>query len=152
MNAQPFFNLDGSPWVPVKDGNDTARAIFDRHYSRYHYADGRDPKLFVGPGEKTVLLTPCARAVFVWRKFKSKNGETGINCALFRNEGAGLSSALIIAADAIADDRWPGERRYTYVDPRKVRSTNPGCCFKQAGWQFCGITKARRLHILERLP
>lgn len=149
MNAvQPF--LFGESWVPVRDGNATARAIFDRHYSRYRYADGRDPALFVGPGEKLVLLWPDARALFVWRRFRSADGQQGINCAIFRNEGAGLASDLVRAADALADARWPGERHFTYVNPRKVRSCNPGCCFLKAGWRRCGITKHRKLLILER--
>ena len=72
---QPFlFPPPIGDWVEVKDGNDTARAIFEEHYSRYRYADGRKPLLFVGPGEKMVLLTPDASAVFAWRKFKSADG------------------------------------------------------------------------------
>lgn len=139
-------------WVPVLDGNDEARALFDRHYSRYVYADGRQPLLFMGPGEKLVLMTSCGRALFGWRKFISADGQQGINCAMFRNEGQpDLNSvALIRMADAIADSRWPGQRHYTYVNPRKVRSQNPGCCFKLAGWRSCGVTKKRKLHILER--
>lgn len=149
MAAQLAFNL--SVWLPVRDGNDTARGLFDRHYSRYVYRDGRRPKLFVGPGEKTVLVTPDARAVFVWRKFKSADGQDGVNCAVFRNEGAGLSSFLILEAEQIAWERWPGERLYTYVNPRKIRSSNPGYCFLKAGWQKCGITKKRKYLILEKL-
>ncbi len=61
------------------------------------------------------------------------------------------ASELIREADELADRRWPGERHFTYVNPRAVRSSNPGYCFKQAGWRFCGITKRRRLHILERV-
>ena len=149
MNTQPFLFGDG--WIEVRDGNDTARNIFDRHYSRYRYADGRKPLIFVGPGEKMVLLTPDALALFVWRKFISADGQQGINCAIFRNEGPKQSSELIRQADALADERWPGERHYTYVNAKKIRSTNPGCCFKMAGWRFCGMTKRRGYHILERL-
>lgn len=148
MNIQPF--LFGDTWVEVKDGNDTARAIFDRHYSRKRYADGRLPLLFVGPGEKMVLMTPDARAIFAWRRFISGDGQEGINCAIFRNEGAGLSSDLVIAADKLADERWPGQRHFTYVNPRKVRSANPGYCFIRAGWRKCGVTKWNKLLILER--
>lgn len=148
MNLQPFLFGDG--WIEVKDGNDTGRAIFDRHYSRYHYADGRKPLLYVGPGEKMVLLWHDARALFVWRKFISGDGQQGINCAIFRNEGAGLASHLIQQADALADARWPGERHFTYVNPRAVRSRNPGYCFLLAGWRRCGITKRRKYLILER--
>lgn len=145
---QPFLPT-GETWIVVLDGNDAARSVFDRHYSRRRTSTSR---LMVGPGEKLVLMTPCARAIFAWRKFISDAGEAGVNCAIFRNEGAGLSSDLVRAADAIADARWPGERHYTYVDPRRVRSTNPGCCFKIAGWRFCGTTRKRKLHILERGP
>ena len=150
MNAvQPF--LFGDVWIEVKDGNDTARAIFDRHYSRHCYADGRKPRLFVGPGEKMVLLSPCAFAVFVWRKFISADRQQGVNCAVFRNEGRDRSSDLICAAMRIAWQRWPNERLYTYVNPARIRSANPGYCFKKAGWRFCGRSK-KGLHILEALP
>jgi hypothetical protein len=147
----PFLELD--TWITIADGNNEARALFDRHYSRHRYADGRKPKQFVGPGGKLVLTTPCRRAIFVWRKFISDNGQDGINCAVFRTEIPSEqieASELIRAADAIADRRWPGERHYTYVDPRKVRSTNPGYCFIMAGWRRCGVTKRRKLLIFER--
>lgn len=143
--------------MEIMDGDDAARELFDRHYSRYRYADGRKPKLFVGPGEKMVLTTPCRRALFVWRKFISADGQDGINCAIFRNEGAGLSSELIIAADALADARWPGERHFTYVSAgatasRRSKAAPPGACFVHAGWKVCGTTKRRKLTILERTP
>lgn len=151
MGEQPFLPFVlGVGWIEVRDGDDTGRSLFDRHYSRYRYKDGRKPKLFVGPGEKLVMLTPCARALWVWRKFRSADDQAGVNCAIFRNEGAGLSSELVRAADYIADARWPGERHYTYVNPRRVRSTNPGFCFLAAGWRRCGITKTRKYLILER--
>lgn len=146
-------------WIEVKDGNDTARDIFSQHYSRYIYADGRQPKLFVGPGEKLVV-TPSAEAVFAWRKFISADGQQGVNCAIFRNEGAGLSSDLIQEADRLAWERWPGERLFTYVNSRKIRpKRDPGRCFLRAGWNYLTdedgkpqLTKARRLHILEIHP
>jgi hypothetical protein len=150
---QPFLPLlPDAVWFVVRDGDPTARTLFRRHYSYRAYADGRDPQLFVGPGEKLVLLTPCARALFVWRRFQCGGGQQGVNCAIFRNEGVALSSVLIREADAVADARWPGERHYTFVNPRKVRSTNPGFCFLAAGWRRCGITKWNRLLILERPP
>lgn len=137
-------------WIEVKDGNDTARDIFDGHYSRYFYADGRKPKLFVGPGEKMILVTPEADALFVWRKFISGDGQQGVNCAVFHNSSNRLSSELILEAERLAFERWPGERFYTYVNPHKVRSVNPGCCFKKAGWRRCGVTKHRKLLIFEK--
>jgi len=151
-HIQPF--LFGSGWIEVKDGNDTARAIFDQHYSRYHYRDGRKPLLFVGPGEKLVLMTADADALCVWRKFISNDDQEGVNCAVFRREGGHVASDLLRQAMGAAWRRWPGERLYTYVDPVAVkptmRASRPtwGHCFYQAGWTFAGLTK-KRLHILE---
>lgn len=140
-------------WVPILDGDPHAAAMYERHYSSAKSIAQRRERgtlLIAGPGSKLVLATPCRRALFVWRKFRSMDAQEGINCAVFRNEGAGLSSDLIRAADVIADQRWPGERHYTYVNPRAVRSANPGFCFLQAGYRRCGVTKARKLLILER--
>lgn len=155
MNLQPFMFGDG--WIEVKDGNDTVRAIFDRHYSRYVYKDGRKPKIFVGPGEKMVLMTADAGAICVWRKFISRDGQQGVNCAVFRREAGEVASELLLKAMDIAWQRWPGERLYTYVDPLGVpptmRASRPtwGHCFYQAGWRFCGLS-SKRLHILEVVP
>ncbi len=76
-------------WRSVKDGDPIALKIYERHYSCYHYKDGRVRKLFCGPGEKTVLLTHENNALFVWRKFIDDSGQKGVNCAVFRNDGRG---------------------------------------------------------------
>jgi hypothetical protein len=152
MLAQPFL-LPAGLWTEVYDGNATAFQLFRRHYS--FSRSKRVPEWetrIAGPGEKMVLLTPDARALFVWRKFISKDQQAGINCAIFRNESAHLSSALIRAAMALAWARWPASRFYTYVNPRKVASPNPGYCFLRAGWRRCGVTKTRRLLVLEVTP
>lgn len=137
-------------WWLTKDGDEQAKRFFDRHYSRRVYRDGRKPKLFVGPGEKLVLRTWACDAIFVWRRFIDDTGQTGVNCAVFRNESQTRSSELVRQADAIADFCWPGMRHYTFVDAGRIRSTNPGACFKHAGWNACGRTKGG-LVILERL-
>ena len=139
-------------WYSVKDGDPMARYLFDRHYSRHFYKDGRRPKLFVGPGTKMVLMTTDGRALFVWRKFKSDDDQQGVNCAIFRNEGELLSSDLILEAERIAWQKWPGERLFTYVNPKRIKSSNPGYCFKKAGWVVCGETKVNKLIIMEKLP
>lgn len=144
-------DVEQKVWQQTRDGDHKARRIFLRHYSYRPYKDGRYPKLFVGPGEKMVLITWSLDALFVWRKFICGDGQQGVNCAVFRNEGPYLSSDLIREADALADERWPGERHYTYVNPRKIASRNPGYCFEMAGWRKCGITKWRKLIILEKL-
>lgn len=150
----PIVLPGGGHWVQVQDGDPAARALSRRHYSYRPYRDGRDPKKFVGPREHIVLITPDARALFVWRRFMipSRDGQQGVCCSVFRNESGILSSDLILEAEEWAWRRWPRERLYTYVNPRKIRSTNPGYCFKAAGWRSCGVTKWNRLIILEKLP
>lgn len=122
-------------WWLTKDGDLTLLTLYERHYSCYRYQDGRERSQFVGPGECVVLRTDEGDAGFVWRKFIDDSGQRGVNCAFFRNESRYTSSELVRQADAIADLVWPGQRHYTYVDPEKVRSTNPGFCFMAAGWR-----------------
>lgn len=138
-------------WWITNDGDEVCRAMYDRHYSSYHYKDGRKPKKMLGPGEYILLRTWEGNAVFAWRRFRDASGQQGVNCAFFRNESDHISSQLIRQADVIADFCWPGLRHYTYVNAKHVRSENPGCCFKAAGWQECGRTKTRNLVILQRL-
>ena len=147
-------------WLIVKDGDSRVSDIYKRHYSCYQYADGRrnntanrNRHLVMGPGEKLVLMTGDCKAIFGWRKFIDAAGQEGVNCSFFRNEGAYdgmLSSQLILAAEKLAAAKWPNERLYTYVAAGKVKSTNPGYCFKMAGWKPCGHTKTRGLLILEK--
>lgn len=144
-------------WWLTKDGDAACLALYDRHYAARRYADGRVRRLFCGPGDKLVLRTAAGDAFFVWRGFlddcrDARTGarQDGINCAAFRNEGTAQSSELIRQADQIADVVWPGRRHYTYVNPRRVRSGNPGYCFLCAGWHRCGRT-ANGLIVLERV-
>lgn len=147
MNA-----LVGGHWLAVKDGDDRARSLYRRHYSWPRHVRSANYSKFTGPGEYMLLLTADAAAVWLWRIERyRKDGQTGINCAVFRNESEVRSSDLIREAVDLAWRRWPGERLWTYVNPRKVRSTNPGACFKHAGWQRCGVSKGG-LVILECLP
>jgi len=149
---QTALRFDEQLWIQVKDANDAARSIFDRHYSR-RQTRRQNEKQFVGPGEPMVLITPNADALFVWRKFINQDNQPGVNCAVFRNEGPYLSSLLIEEACRLAWQKWPGERLYTYVDARKIRSTNPGACFIKAGWtRLKTRTKKRGLVVLEILP
>lgn len=143
-------------WRPSRDGDPIALALYERHYSARAYADGRPRRLFIGPGEKLVLIGHDDRALFAWRRFISRDNQDGVCCSVFRNEGYELSSDLVAEADALADARWPDEtRHFTYVAPLRVRSSNPGYCFKAAGWRTAGWTKGghgrERLVILERI-
>ena len=138
-------------WRLAKDGDPIGLTIHRRHYSHRNYKDGRDPALFVGPGEKLVLIAHDDDGLFVWRKFIDDSGQQGINCAVFRNESPHRASDMILDAETWATDRWPGERLYTYVNARRIRSTNPGYCFLRAGWTRCGVTRGRSaLVILEK--
>lgn len=136
-------------WHVAKDGDPRGLELYERHYSAHKYKDGRIRKLFCGPGEKLVLLTGCGMAIWVWRKFIDDSGQDGVNCAVFRNESGLGGIQLVAEADRVAECRWPGERRYTYVDPTAINSTNPGFVFKANGYRFEGVTKGG-LHILAK--
>ncbi len=144
-------------WLPIKDGDPRAFALYRQHYSYKPYKDGRrqntayrNRHLICGPGEKMLLLSQNSDALFVWRKFIDRSGQNGVNCAVFRNQSNILSSQLILEAETIAQQRWGMTRFYTYVNPRKIKSDNPGYCFLKAGWHRCGLTKVRKLIILDK--
>jgi hypothetical protein len=137
-------------WMETHDADPHARALADRHYSR----KTRGATHFCGPGEKMVLITPDYRALFVWRKNRVRwDGQEGVECTIFRNEGAHISSELIKEAVRLAKKRWPGARLFTYVWPSAIKSTDPGFCFKRAGWRVVGWNrgKRRKLLLLEAL-
>ncbi len=145
-------------WIHVKDGNSIARALFSRHYTYNKKRDqismfwqrNRNYSLIAGPGEKMVLITADESALFVWRKFISMDHQEGVNCAVFRNEGTVLSSDLIRAADALAWERWPGERLYTYrVRTRRAASEILGQMFPTNGWNHFGWTPKRLAYPLK---
>lgn len=136
-------------WWLTKDGDKDCLELYEKHYSCYKYADGRERKLFAGPGEKVVLRTKAGDALFVWRRFIDGSGECGINCAVFRNESKIKSSELIQQADQIAFAVWPCCRHYTYVSASAIASSNPGFCFIKAGWRRLKRTTGSGLRILE---
>ena len=148
-------------WWLTTDQDVGLLAMHARHYSKQAYRDGRGVYQCLGPGEKVPLRThgdrPEPDAIFGWRKFiddciDERTGERqqGVNCAFFRNEGPIRSSDLIRQADAIADCLWIDRRHYTYVNPARIASRNPGYCFLAAGWRRCGRTKGG-LIVLERI-
>lgn len=151
-------------WLPCSDADPRAIAIYRRHYSvRDHSRNHRHG--IGGPGERMVLLTQDCQALWVWRRRPEglavnprgyDDGQRGVMCSVFRNEGPLLSSDLVAEASALAWDRWPGKRLFTYVDGGKTAGRrgkrNPaGYCFRAAGWEECGVTKGG-LVILEKLP
>ena len=141
-----------SYWLPATDGDDRARALYLRHYSsKKNRTPGKTARQFLKPGEKMLLLTVECSAVFAWvRQQYRRDGQEGVECTIFRNEGETLSSVLIREADQLADERWPNVRHFTYVDPSEVESSNPGYCFLQAGWRRVPGETSRGLIVLER--
>lgn len=143
-------------WIGAHDGDRRALGLFKEHYSYRRRASGqsRGNSTFVGQGEKIVLMTVDCRALFVWQfsTVERIGGQEGVRCSVFRNLTPILSSELILEAEQLAWQHWPGERLFTYVNPGKIRSVNPGCCFKKAGWKRCGTNTDGHLIILEKLP
>jgi hypothetical protein len=75
--------------------------------------------------------------------------------SFFRNEGAGLSSDLILAAVGATRTFWhqpPELGMVSFVDASKTRhKRDPGRCYRKAGFQHVGFTKAG-LHVFQMLP
>lgn len=137
-------------WYRFSSSSHDAFAMARQHYSVKH----RHPKCtaLAGPGEKIVLMTSDRKALFIWLYSKYRaDGQDGINCTIFRNESNVLSSVLIEQAMKVAWDKWPERRLFTFVNPTKVSSHNPGYCFKRAGWKTCGMSN-KGLIILESWP
>jgi hypothetical protein len=129
------------------------------HYSR------RTPgsRTFTGVGQEIVLVTECGRAVWACIRQKTPMAvgsgrsrhrkaddakQTDVKARyvwrnmMFRNLGAGLSSELIIEATERTYREWllrygklPDERLRTEIGIKEVRSTNPGFCYRMAGWE-----------------
>ena len=117
------------------------RILADRHYSRRTVG----ARQFCYAGRKLVLRDTRGDVLFVWMwplDEMRMDGQTGYNCAMFRNEGSRRSSEIIDEAEALAFAKWGPNRMYTYVDGRKINSTNPGYCFQKAGWSKSGKSKS----------
>jgi hypothetical protein len=123
-------------------------ALADRHYSRQTVGD----RQFMPPGRTIVIRNQTGTILFGWNwqyAHKRRDRQDGYCCNIFRNESTTRSSEIIRECVAIAFDRWGPDRVFTYVDPTKIRSANPGYCFKQAGWTFLRRTHSG-LHLLAK--
>jgi len=99
-------------------------------------------------GRKLVLRDALGEVLWAWifpDPAMRMDGQTGYNCAIFRNESARRSSDIILEAERHAIDKWGVGRGYTYVDPKKIRSRNPGYCYKVAGWRRVGVSKSGQI-------
>lgn len=120
--------------------------LADRHYSRGKIGSPQ----FAPPGELIVLRDASGLVVFTWVRQQFRLDEQfGYYCSMFRNESPRLSSDIILEAETFAVARWGAGRAFTFIDPRRVASANPGYCFKRAGWKFVGLNPKGQ-HILEK--
>ena len=113
--------------------DDECRQLADHHYSRRTVG----ARQFAYSGRKLVLRNASGSVLWVWMfpdPTMRMDGQTGYNNAIFRNESDRLSSEIVLEAGWHAVQMWGPNRAYTYIDPSKVNSVNPGYCFKQAGW------------------
>jgi hypothetical protein len=135
-------------WLLAESGafDPIGRAIADGHYSR------RTPGApqFMPPGQRFALVSKNARSVWGWWRpnmngsHVARNGLDGWTCTIFRrppkSPGPSASELVLDAERAIAAtgrDCGP-DGLLTYVWDAKVKSENPGYCFKVAGWHTAG--------------
>jgi hypothetical protein len=160
--GQQRFDIDMGPpgwlepigcehWMRSKQGK------YDRigvelvrgHYSR------RKPNSpqFMPPGETIVLVTRDQLSVWGWWRphpksgIQAMNGLDGFTCTVFARHGGTLASELVLDSERALKSLLDASRlaapcgpdgMLTYVERRKVRSTNPGYCYKVAGWRKIG--------------
>lgn len=146
--------LTPMPWRMSWRADPAGRALADRHYNRQQPGT----RQFVPPGRAFVLMAGN-QAVWVtsWpfaRYTKHEWAGAWVN-SLFRNEGAGLSSDLIV--EAVACTRWhwgdpPALGMVTFIDVTEIRhKRDPGRCYRRAGFVPVGHTKGGLL-TLQLLP
>lgn len=127
--------------IPTTHFDAECSFLADRHYSRRTVG----ARQFCYSGRKLVLRNTEGTVLFVWswpREEMRMDGQKGYNCAIFRNESDRLSSDIILEAEVHAFAKWGPNRVFTYVDGRKIKSVNPGFCFKKAGWIKIGMSKS----------
>jgi hypothetical protein len=139
-------------WCASDRADPKAVLLADRHYNRQSIGSPQ----FVPPGRCYVLKHPQAVWVTSWpfaAYVKHAWAGAWVN-SLFRNEGAGLSSALITQAVACTRAIWepPPLGIVSFVDASQVRKKrDPGRCYRKAGWAHVGFT-AGGLWVFQQLP
>jgi hypothetical protein len=144
-----IIGMFGNYWIAVKDTYPPLIDLYRRHYSSLKKPAWVYRQFGIsGNGESLSLCTASGTAGFCWTKQKKRDdGQKGVNCSFFRNEGSLLSSELILEAEFMALNKWPDTVRFfTYIDPLKIRhKRDPGRCFVRAGWKKCGRSKSGKL-------
>jgi hypothetical protein len=120
--------------------------LADRHYNRQKVGSPQ----FVPPGRCLVLFTEKADALWVtswpFAQFVKHAWAGAWMNSLFRREGGAMASDLI--RDAVAATRSvygepPPLGMVSFVDADKTkRKRDPGRCYRRAGFQHVGFTKA----------
>jgi hypothetical protein len=131
-------------WLITDKGDQDVRLLADGHYTRQTPGDVR----FTRNGQNLVFVT--ADLLAGWVTFRPTPGKAvrpdGMDCwecAFFRNTGPNLSSELIREAEALSHALWgppPRDGFVTLVQPGKIQSTNPGCCYLKADWMRAGVS------------
>lgn len=152
-----------SPWLLSSSSDRAALDVVDgtgKHIGKGPHYSRRTPgsKTFTGVGQEIVLVTEDGNAVWAVVRQKTpakrgsgnsrgRTGQPDSNSRyiwrnmVFRNLGAGVSSELIREALAKTYIEWvkrygelPPETLRTEIEIKKVKSRNPGYCYKMAGW------------------
>lgn len=145
--------MNARHWEESWRADPRAAAIADRHYNRQKIGS----KQFVPPGrcqvfridDEALWITSWPFAEYV----KHAWAGAWVN-SCFRNESDHLSSELITEAVALTRGKWdpPPLGIVSFVDASKVkRKRDPGRCYRRAGWDHVGFTKAG-LWVYQQLP
>lgn len=138
-------------WLIAKSGkfDPIGQQLVRGHYSRRK----PDSPQFMPPGETIVLIDREQTAVWGWWRphpssgIRAMNGHDGWTCSVFSRHGGPRASELVLDAErALALLTASGQTAgpcgpsgmLTYVWRSKVRSSNPGYCYKVAGWSKIG--------------
>jgi hypothetical protein len=138
-------------WTRAHKATPECAALADRHYSRRKVGSPQ----FMPPGQTIVLSAPGA--VFGWWRPAPSSGIVAMNgldswtCSIFRNESSVLSSTMILEAERFVTECGP-DGLLTYVWDAKIRSSNPGACFKAAGWRRIGKSADGKKTLLWKAP
>ena len=145
-------------WQLRNRADQQCRRMADRHYSRRSVGNPQ----FVAAGRCVVLYAETETGIAYWVTSWQVGGQCTHRwagawvCSAFRNEGAGLSSELIV--EAVAATRFvfgkpPDLGFITFVDRKKTRpKKTPGYCYQVVGWEDVARTKSADLVVLQLTP